>query len=104
MQDCIDAINADGGVYGRKVTLQVEDDGYDPAKTVPLTKKLVEQDKIFADMTPLGTAPNLAIVDYMNEQKVPQFYVATGAAKWSSDPKTYPWTIGFQPDYTTEGK
>ena len=103
LQDCFDAVNADGGIYGRKLSF-ILDDGYDPAKTVPLTKQLVEQDKIFADVTPLGTATNAAVVDYMNIQKVPQFYVASGASKWGSDVKNLPWTMGFQPDYIVEGQ
>jgi branched-chain amino acid transport system substrate-binding protein len=104
IQDCFNAVNADGGIYGRKITFLVEDDMYNPANTVPLTKKLVEQDKIFADVSPLGTPTNTAIADYMNENKVPQLYVATGAAKWGADVKNLPWTIGFQPDYIVEGQ
>jgi ABC-type branched-subunit amino acid transport system substrate-binding protein len=95
-------VNAHGGVNGRKIDFKVENDEYDPALTVPLTHKLVQQDHIFADVNSLGTAPNLAIRPYLNQQKVPQVLVATGDSYWAAQYKQYPWTIGYQPDYPGE--
>jgi branched-chain amino acid transport system substrate-binding protein len=96
------SINDAGGVNGRKVKFISLDDGYSPPKTVEMVRQLVEQDKIFALFQSLGTPCNTAIHKYMNQKKVPQLYVATGASKWG-DPKNFPWTMGFQPDYHTEG-
>jgi len=90
-----------GGINGRKIKFISLDDGYSPPKTVEMVRQLVEQDKIFALFQSLGTPCNTAIHKYMNQKKVPQLYVATGASKWG-DPKNFPWTMGFQPDYHTE--
>jgi branched-chain amino acid transport system substrate-binding protein len=95
------AVNAAGGVNGRKINFISMDDGYSPPKTVEVVRQLVEQEKIFALFQSLGTPCNTAIHKYMNTKKVPQLYVATGASKWG-DPKHFPWTMGFQPDYHTE--
>ena len=95
------AVNAAGGINGRKINFLSMDDGYSPPKTVEVVRQLVEQDKIFALFQPLGTPCNTAIHKYMNQKKVPQLFVATGASKWG-DPKNFPWTMGFQPDYHTE--
>jgi branched-chain amino acid transport system substrate-binding protein len=97
------AVNEAGGINGRKIKFISLDDGYSPPKTVEVVRQLVEQDKIFALFQPLGTPCNTAIHKYMNQKKVPQLYVATGASKWG-DPKNFPWTMGFQPDYHTEAK
>ena len=97
-------VNARGGVNGRKIVFKYYDDGYNPANTVPLTKKLVQQDHVFAVYGSLGTAPNLAIRDYLNKAKVPQVLVATGDSYWGSQYKVFPWTIGFQPDYPGESR
>jgi branched-chain amino acid transport system substrate-binding protein len=97
-------VNASGGVNGRKITQNVLDDGYDPAKTVALVRQIVTQDNAFAVFGPLGSPPNLAIRQYLNDQKVPQLFVATGASTWGADYKQYPWTIGWQPDYVSESK
>jgi ABC-type branched-subunit amino acid transport system substrate-binding protein len=94
-------VNEQGGVNGRKIKFISLDDGYSPPKTVEVVRQLVEQDKIFALFQSLGTPCNTAIHKYMNQKKVPQLYVATGASKWG-DPKNFPWTMGFQPDYHTE--
>jgi branched-chain amino acid transport system substrate-binding protein len=96
------SVNDAGGVNGRKIKFLSLDDGYNPSKTVEIVRQLVEQDKIFALFQPLGTPCNTAIHKYMNQRKVPQLFVATGASKWG-DPKNFPWTMGFQPDYHTEG-
>src|SRR5712672_1351570 len=95
------SVNEQGGVNGRKIKFISLDDGYSPPKTVEVVRQLVEQDKIFALFQSLGTPRNTAIHKYMNQKKVPQLYVATGASKWG-DPKNFPWTMGFQPDYHTE--
>lgn len=97
-------INEEGGVNGRKIEFKTLDDGYSPDRTVQNTRQLIEQDKVFAIFNTLGTPPNSAIYEYMNQVKVPQIYVATGASKWGADPKGHPWTIGWQPDYVSEGK
>jgi branched-chain amino acid transport system substrate-binding protein len=97
-----DMINAQGGINGRKIKLLSLDDGYSPPKTVEQTRKLVEEDNVLADFSPLGTPPNTAIQKYLNQKKVPQIFVATGATKWGN-PKEFPWTIGWQPTYQTEG-
>src|SRR5215204_978648 len=95
------SVNEAGGINGRKVKFISLDDGYVPSKTVEVVRQLVEGDKIFALFQSLGTPCNTAIHKYMNQRKVPQLFVATGASKWG-DPKNFPWTMGFQPDYHTE--
>ena len=80
------------------------DDGYNPANTVQLTRRLVEQDKVFATVGQLGTEHNLAVRSYLNQAKVPQTLVSTGASYWGLQGKEYPWTIGWQPDYIAEGR
>jgi branched-chain amino acid transport system substrate-binding protein len=96
------SVNEAGGINGRKINFISYDDGYQPPKTVEMVRKLVEEDKVLACFNTLGTPCNTAIHKYMNQKKVPQLYVATGASKWG-DPKNFPWTMGFQPDYHTEG-
>jgi branched-chain amino acid transport system substrate-binding protein len=95
-------INEQGGINGRKINLISLDDGYSPPKTVELARQLVERDQVLFLFYPLGTQTNTAIHKYMNQKKVPQLFVATGASKWG-DPKHFPWTMGWQPDYHTEG-
>jgi len=96
-------INAEGGINGRKIKYYPTDDGYNPAKTVEMARKLVEEEEVLLIFNSLGTASNTAIQKYMNTKKVPQLFVATGAAKWG-DPKNFPWTMGWQPNYEAEGK
>ena len=96
-------INDQGGVNGRKINFISYDDAYSPPKTVEMTRKLVEEDEILLDAGPLGTPTNSAIWQYMNAKKVPQLFVSTGATKWD-DPKGHPWTIGWQPNYQSEGR
>lgn len=91
-----------GGVYGRKIVYKDLDDAYNPPQTVQLVRQLVEQDHVFALFNTLGTPPNTVIRPYLNEQKVPQLFVATGATTWGADASKYPWTIGWQPDYQDE--
>jgi ABC-type branched-subunit amino acid transport system substrate-binding protein len=94
-------INDQGGVNGRKINLISYDDGYSPPKTVEQVRKLVESDEVLATFQTLGTASNTAIQKYMNAKKVPMLFLATGAAKFT-DPKNFPWTIGYNPSYLTE--
>jgi len=95
------SVNDAGGINGRKINFITLDDGYNPAKTVEVVRQLVEQDKVLCLFNTLGTPSNTAIQKYMNQKKVPQLYVATGASKWGR-PKEFPWTMGYQPDYHTE--
>jgi len=94
-------INAEGGINGRKINFVSYDDGYSPPKTVEQARKLVESDEVLLIFNSLGTAMNSAIQKYMNAKKIPQLFVATGATKWN-DPKEFPWTMGWQPNYQSE--
>ena len=96
-------INAEGGINGRKIKFISYDDGYSPPKAVEQARKLVESDEVLIVFNPLGTPSNSAIQKYMNAKKVPQLFVATGATKWN-DPKDFPWTMGWQPNYQSEGR
>ncbi len=96
-------INAEGGINGRKINFISYDDAYSPPKTVEQARKLVESDEVLIVFNPLGTPPNSAIQKYMNTKKVPQLFVATGATKWN-DPKEFPWTMGWQPNYQSESQ
>ncbi len=96
-------VNAKGGVNKRKIKYLYKDDAYDPAKTSEKTRELVQQDKVFAIFNSLGTEQNQATRAYLNAIKVPQLFVASGATTWGKDYKTYPWTIGYQPNYQAEG-
>ena len=96
-------INEQGGVNGRKINLISLDDGYSPPKTVEQTRRLVEDEKVAFIFNSLGTPPNVAIRQYLNDNKIPQLFVATGAAIFA-DPQHFPWTIGWQPSYVTEAK
>ena len=94
-------INDAGGINGRKINFVSYDDAYSPPKTVEQARKLVESDEVLFIFNSLGTPPNSAIHKYMNSKKVPQLFVATGATKWN-DPKDFPWTMGWQPNYQSE--
>ncbi len=96
-------INENGGIKGRKVNFVTLDDGYNPAKTVEQSRKLVEQDEVLLLFQTLGTPTNSAIHKYVNAKKVPHLFLATGASKWN-DAKKFPWTMGWQPNYPDEGK
>lgn len=96
-------INDQGGVNGRKVNLIQYDDAYSPPKTVEQTRKLVESDEVLLTFQIIGTAPNVAVQKYLNAKKVPQLFAATGAARFT-DPKNFPWTMGFNPSYLVEGR
>jgi len=96
-------VNEQGGINGRKINFITYDDGYSPPKTVEMVRKLVEQDQVLFVFQTLGTPSNSAIHKYMNARKVPQLHVATGATKWN-DPQHFHWTMGWQPNYQTEGQ
>jgi branched-chain amino acid transport system substrate-binding protein len=96
-------INEHGGINGRKVNFITYDDSYSPPKAVENARRLVEGDHVFLIFNSLGTPSNSAIQHYMNEKKVPQLFVASGATKWN-DPKDFPWTMGWQPNYQAEAR
>jgi branched-chain amino acid transport system substrate-binding protein len=98
-----DKINAEGGIRGRKIRFISYDDGYNPAKTMEQARKLVESDEVLLIFNGLGTPTNTAIQKYMNNRKVPQLFIASGASKWN-DPKRFPWTMGWQPTYQGEAR
>ncbi|MFB7879102.1 ABC transporter substrate-binding protein [Nocardia sp. NPDC056064] len=103
IQAYFDYVNAEqGGIGGRTVEYLVRDDGYQPPKTVEETRRLVEQDQVFAVFQTLGTATSSAVRDYLGQRKVPQIFVASGATEFGADTE-HPWTIGWQPSYRTEG-
>ncbi len=95
-------VNDTGGINGRKVKFITLDDGYSPPKTVEVVRQLVEQEKVLCLFNPLGTPTNTAIHKYVNLKKIPHLFLSTGASKWGN-PKEFPWTMGWQPDYHTEG-
>ena len=97
-----DYVNSKGGVHGRKIKYVYYDDAYNPVQTVQLTRKLVEQDKVFAIFNSIGTANNAAIQPYLNAKRVPQLFVGDGAQA-ASQPARYPWTMGFLQSYVGEG-
>jgi ABC-type branched-subunit amino acid transport system substrate-binding protein len=96
-------VNASGGVNGRKLKLVSYDDSFDPARTLELTKKLVEEDQVLLIANTLGYAPNAAIQPYLNERGVPQLFVAASFARFS-DPARYPWTIAAGTGYQLEAE
>ncbi|WP_315756351.1 MULTISPECIES: ABC transporter substrate-binding protein [unclassified Bradyrhizobium] len=99
----IKMINDQGGVNGRKINLIQYDDAYSPPKTVEQVRKLVESDEVLLTFQIIGTAPNVAVQKYLNMKKVPQLFAATGASRFT-DPKNFPWTMGFNPSYVVEGR
>lgn len=96
-------VNSKGGVNGRKIEYRYKDDAYNPAQTIQAVRELVEQDKVFAIFNTLGTEQNQPVREYLNQQKIPHLFVASGATAWGRDYREYPWTIGFQPSYIAEG-
>jgi branched-chain amino acid transport system substrate-binding protein len=103
MKAYFDYVNSKGGVNGRKIDFRYDDDGYNPANTVQITHKYVEQDHAFALVGGLGTETQTAVRQYLNDNKVPQLFVSTGATTFDRDWSQYPWTLGWQPDYEAEG-
>jgi branched-chain amino acid transport system substrate-binding protein len=97
------AVNKAGGINGRQIRLLAMDDGYSPPKTVEVTRRLVEDDNVLLMYGSLGTPTNAAVEKYLNQKKVPQLFITTGASRFR-DPKAFPWTMGFVPGYVAEGK
>jgi branched-chain amino acid transport system substrate-binding protein len=97
-------VNSRGGVQGRRIEYKYLDDGYDPGRTVQAVRQLVQQDRVFAIFNTLGTSNNLAVRPFLNAAKIPQLFVASGARTFGSDYRRYPWTIGYIPTYTAEGR
>jgi branched-chain amino acid transport system substrate-binding protein len=98
-----DKINAEGGIKGRKIKFISVDDGYNPPKTVEQTRRLVEQEQVLFTAGSIGSSPQLAVQKYLNAAKIPQLFVASGQSRFSQ-PKEFPWSIGFSPTYELEGK
>ena len=96
-------INEQGGINGRKLNLIQYDDAYSPPKAVEQVRKLVEGDEVLLTFQIIGTPSNAAVQKYLNAKKVPQLLAATGASKFT-DPKNFPWTMGFNPNYQSEGR
>jgi ABC-type branched-subunit amino acid transport system substrate-binding protein len=96
-------VNDHGGIHGRKLKMIIRDDGYNPVNTVKVTHQLVLQDKVFAILGGLGTPTHTKVVDYLNASRVPDLFVSSGCLCWD-DPQKHPYTFGWQPDYTREGK
>jgi branched-chain amino acid transport system substrate-binding protein len=99
----VDKLNDEGGINGRKINFVTLDDGYSPPKTKEQFRKLVEREKVLFVFNSLGTPTNSAVHTYINRKAVPHLFLATGAAKWGN-PSEYPWTMGWQPNYRTEGR
>ncbi|MEP3475466.1 MAG: ABC transporter substrate-binding protein [Hyphomicrobiales bacterium] len=97
------SVNDKGGINGRMIKVLVQDDGYSPAKTLEQTRRLVEREGVLFMAGGLGTPTNSAIHRYMNQRKVPQLFITTGASKWD-DPKNYPWTMPYLPSYAVEAR
>jgi ABC-type branched-subunit amino acid transport system substrate-binding protein len=96
-------VNSKGGVYGRKIVYKYEDDGFDVAKTILLTRQLVEQDNVLAIFDSVGTEHALAVRPYLNDRKVPQLFVGSGVSKLATEHKQYPWSMGYLPSFSGEG-
>jgi branched-chain amino acid transport system substrate-binding protein len=97
-------VNANGGIFGRKIKFTYLDDGYDPGRAVNNTIRLVQQEQVFAMFSSLGTNNNLAVRKLLNDAKVPQLFVSSGATTFGRDYKKYPWTMGYIPPYSEEGE
>ncbi|MBP3034744.1 ABC transporter substrate-binding protein [Arthrobacter sp. zg-ZUI100] len=98
-----DYVNANGGVHGRTIEYSVKDDGYNPANTQSVVRELVLQDEVFAILGGLGTPPHSSVLDFLNDNEVPDLFVASGSPTWNQ-PEKYPYTYGFMQDYDTEAK
>lgn len=104
MKAYFDYVNEAGGIHGREIELTVKDDGYNPTNTSKVVDELVLQDEVFGIVGGLGTPTHTAVVDFLNQEEVPDLFVSSGAQLWGNDPQERPWTFGWQPDYEIEGK
>ncbi|PPQ29206.1 branched-chain amino acid ABC transporter substrate-binding protein [Rhodopila globiformis] len=102
--DYFKMINDQGGINGRKIRLIAQDDGYSPPKTIEVVRRLIEEEQVAILFQTIGTAPNAAIRRYVNQKKVPDIWLGSGASMFVSDSKAYPWSIPFQPSYRLEGQ
>jgi ABC-type branched-subunit amino acid transport system substrate-binding protein len=102
--DYFKMINDQGGINGRKINLIAVDDGYSPPKSIEVVRRLIEEDRVAILFQTIGTAPNAAIRKYVNQKKVPDIWLGSGASMFVADPKEFPWSIPFQPSYRLEGK
>lgn len=102
--DYFKMINDQGGINGRKINLIALDDGYSPPKTIEVVRRLIEEEQVAILFQTIGTAPNAAIRKYVNQKKVPDIWLGSGASMFVADPKEYPWSIPFQPSYRLEGQ
>jgi branched-chain amino acid transport system substrate-binding protein len=102
--DYFKMINEQGGIYGRKINLIALDDGYSPPKSIEVVRRLIEDEQVAILFQTLGTAPNAAIRKYVNQKKVPDIWLGSGASMFVADPKEFPWSIPFQPSYRLEGQ
>ena len=103
-QAYFDYVNASGGVHGRKIEYVVKDDAYNPTNTSQVTNELVLKDQVFAMVGGLGTPTHSAVVDFLNDEGVPDLFVSSGSLQWGDDAENRPYTFGWQPDYEIEGK
>lgn len=99
-----DHVNANGGVHGRQIDYLYRDDAYNPTNTSTVVNELVLQDEVFAMVGGVGTATHGAVVDFLNDQEVPDLFVSSGSLQWGDDPEARPWTFGWQTDYEVEAK
>ncbi len=102
--DYFKMINDQGGINGRKINLIAMDDGYSPPKSIEVVRRLIEEEQVAILFQTIGTAPNAAIRKYVNQKKVPDIWLGSGASMFVTDPKEYPWSIPFQPSYRLEGQ
>lgn len=102
--DYFKMINDQGGINGRKINLIALDDGYSPPKSIEVVRRLIEEEQVAILFQTIGTAPNAAIRKYVNQKKVPDIWLGSGASMFVTDPKEYPWSIPFQPSYRLEGQ
>jgi branched-chain amino acid transport system substrate-binding protein len=96
-------VSSKGGVFGRKIVYKYEDDEFDVAKTILLTRQLVEQDNVLAIFDSVGTEHALAVRPYLNDRMVPQLFVGSGVSKLATEHKKYPWSMGYLPSFAGEG-
>jgi ABC-type branched-subunit amino acid transport system substrate-binding protein len=103
MEAYFEHVNAEGGIHGRRIDMVILDDGYDPSRTAEQTRRLIEQERVFALLGALGTPTHSQVLDYVRDSRIPDLFVSSGSLAWNQ-PDRYPGTFGWQTDYTREGK